>query len=360
VKRQTLLQIVEANLNRLREGIRVVEESLRYSKDYQASFKKLRELRHKLGSLEDELRRKLHPELFLARDLSADIHAFRREAHKMRMPEKFHILTANLKRAQEASRNLEEYLKALELFRESSIFRKIRFEIYDFERVAGEEILKLEGALWRREKLISALYSFPLCAIISEENTTDSTRLKLAQSFYEAGGKLIQLRLKNQSALNLTSLIKSLKRSFPGILVIVNDRIDVALAGGADGAHLGIQDIPLKSARAISSELIIGVTTRSPKRAILNEKNGADYLGVGSIFPSPTKPSARVIGIEGLKKVRKAVRMPIIAIGGIGIGNFEKVLRAGADAVAVISALKEPASAEKLFRAVREFARKKK
>ena len=360
MKRQTLLQIVEANLNRLREGIRVVEESFRYAKDFQASFRKLRELRHKLGRLEDKLRRKLHPELFLARNLSTDTHAFCEEAQPAGLPGKFNILTANLKRAQEASRNLEEYLKALELSSESNAFRKIRFEIYEFERSAGEEILKLEVARWRQEMLVRALHAFPLCAIISEENTTYSSPGKLAQSFYQAGGRVIQLRLKSLTARGLTTLVKSLKENFPDLLIIVNDRIDVALAGGADGVHLGAKDIPLKRARAISAELIIGVTTRSPKLAILNEKNGADYLGVGSIFLSPTKPSARVIGIEGLKKVCKSAHIPVIAIGGIGVENFEKVLRAGAEGIAVISALREPASAEKLFERVREFARKRK
>jgi thiamine-phosphate pyrophosphorylase len=122
---------------------------------------------------------------------------------------------------------------------------------------------------------------------------------------------------------------------------IVNDRCDVALAVGADGIHLGQEDLPLADARAfLGREKLIGVSTHNLTQALEAEAGGADYLGFGPIFPTTTKENPEpVVGVVGLREVRARVRIPIVAIGGITARNAAEVMAAGADAVAVVSAV---------------------
>jgi thiamine-phosphate pyrophosphorylase len=141
-----------------------------------------------------------------------------------------------------------------------------------------------------------------------------------------------------------------------GIPLIINDRVDVALAVGADGVHLGQGDLPLATARAIlGGSKIIGVSAESIRDAIEAESGGADYLGVSPIFATPTKTdTAAPLGLEGLRAIRREVKLPLVAIGGLTAGNAAAVIGGGADGVAVVSAI---VSAEDPERAARELAR---
>ena len=126
-----------------------------------------------------------------------------------------------------------------------------------------------------------------------------------------------------------------------GGLFIVNDRCDVALAVGADGVHLGQEDLPVAEARALLGPgMLIGISTHNLVQALEAEALGADYLGFGPIFPSPTKRHPEpVVGIERLREVRARVRLPIVGIGGINAANIRMVADAGSDAPAVLSAV---------------------
>jgi thiamine-phosphate pyrophosphorylase len=125
------------------------------------------------------------------------------------------------------------------------------------------------------------------------------------------------------------------------IPLIVNDRVDIALAVGADGVHVGQEDLPTKIARKIiGKEKILGVSVENVEQAIQAQKDGADYLGVGPVFPSPTKPEAKTISIAEVKKIRESVNIPVVAIGGITAENLYDLMReTNVDGVAVISAL---------------------
>ncbi len=122
-----------------------------------------------------------------------------------------------------------------------------------------------------------------------------------------------------------------------GAKLIVNDRVDIALAIGADGVHLGKNDLPVKEVRRIFDG-VIGWTARSIEDALVGEEAGADYIGAGSVFRSETK-QAMVIGIEGLKGIKEAVNIPVVAVGGITHDNVGRVVEAGVDGVAVSQAL---------------------
>ncbi len=159
-----------------------------------------------------------------------------------------------------------------------------------------------------------------------------------------AGGvTCVQLREKEcstreflQEALALKELLQSLR-----VPLIINDRVDIALAVGAEGVHLGQQDMPIADARRLGpASWIIGVSAESVADAMRAEREGADYIGVSPVFATPTKTdTAAPLGLDGLRKIRAAVRTPLVAIGGINLSNAQAVRQAGADGLAVVSAI---------------------
>lgn len=164
----------------------------------------------------------------------------------------------------------------------------------------------------------------------------------LAEEALKGGATVIQLRDKEKSGKELYKIglkIRALTRQYRA-LFIVNDRLDIALAVGADGVHLGTEDLPISVARKIAGKnFIIGASVSSPEEALLAEKEGADYISAQSIFETSSKENVKVIGIEGLKSIVKVSSLPVIAIGGINKENVKDVIRAGARGVAVISAV---------------------
>jgi thiamine-phosphate pyrophosphorylase len=133
--------------------------------------------------------------------------------------------------------------------------------------------------------------------------------------------------------------LRSITRDFQAALVI-NDHPDIALAAEADGVHLGQEDLPLREARKIMGKnAIIGISTHTVEQAVAAQRDGADYIGFGPIFHTTTKNAGNPLGTGMLSEVKKRVTVPVVAIGGITIGNIQAVLQAGADAVAVASAI---------------------
>ncbi|MBW2488712.1 MAG: thiamine phosphate synthase [Deltaproteobacteria bacterium] len=166
---------------------------------------------------------------------------------------------------------------------------------------------------------------------------------EIVSAAVNGGATVVQLREKAcstlefiQQALSIKALLKT--RNIP---LIINDRVDVAQAVAADGVHLGQTDMPLETARGIlGARMIIGISAESPADAIAAEKGGADYLGVSPIYATPTKTdTAPALGLEGLREIRKAVRLPLVGIGGLNRDNAAGVIRSGADGVAVVSAI---------------------
>lgn len=165
----------------------------------------------------------------------------------------------------------------------------------------------------------------------------------IVRAALRGGATAIQLRGKGQDARPLCELGRALllETRTHGALLLVNDRLDVALAIGADGVHLGQDDLPCADARRIAGPgLIIGVSAESAELARKAERDGADYLGVGSVYATSSKADAGApIGTEGLARVAESTPLPVVAIGGIGIANAAPCIDAGAQGVAVISAV---------------------
>jgi thiamine-phosphate pyrophosphorylase len=165
--------------------------------------------------------------------------------------------------------------------------------------------------------------------------------VKAIEDVLRGGATSIQLRLKESSTKEMIEVgrkIRKLTRNY-GALYFVDDRLDVALATDADGVQLGPDDMPIAIAREMAPNLIIGGSVYSLEEAVRAESEGADFLGAGSVFASPTKTDARVIGLNGLREIVKNVKIPVVAIGGINTSNAEAVLKTGVAGIAVISAV---------------------
>ena len=181
----------------------------------------------------------------------------------------------------------------------------------------------------------------PFYAMADTLNRPDLSFQRLTQQLCAGGVRLLQLRVKQQPTRDFISLATAVQRICRDsqCTLIINDRVDVALAVEADGVHLGQEDLPLTAARKIvGSEKIIGVSTHTAQQALTAEQEGADYIGFGPLFGTTTKVTGYTArGLEQLREVRQQVRIPIVAIGGITAGRAPSALQAGADAVALIS-----------------------
>ena len=167
----------------------------------------------------------------------------------------------------------------------------------------------------------------------------------LEQAVNEAingGCTVIQLREKHCTSREFYDLSLSIKHitSYYGIPLIINDRLDIAAAVNAEGVHLGQKDLPADIARAVlGEEKIIGVSANNLQVAIKAELDGADYIGVGAVFPTGTKTDTKPVTIEKLKEIRSAVKIPMVAIGGIKHSNINQLNGTGINGVAVVSAI---------------------
>lgn len=160
-----------------------------------------------------------------------------------------------------------------------------------------------------------------------------------------AGVRIAQLRGKGMSAGDLLAWVRAGVAARAGLRVIVNDRADVALLAGAAGVHLGQTDLSCRRARALLGDgAIIGLSTHDPDQVRQARSAGADYLAIGPVFPTKTKPDAEpVVGLEGVRAARRLWAGPLVAIGGVTAPRLARILEAGADAGAAVSALSTPA-----------------
>jgi thiamine-phosphate pyrophosphorylase len=181
--------------------------------------------------------------------------------------------------------------------------------------------------------------------------------LDIVQAAVKGGATVVQLREKDCSTLEFIEQALSIKAFLKSrnIPLIINDRIDIAQAVQADGVHLGQKDMPLEMAKRILGDaMIIGISAESIEDAVTAERGGADYLGVSPIYATPTKTdTAPALGLEGLREIRKAVKLPLVGIGGLNRDTAADVIRNGADGVAVVSAIvaaDDPAAATRVLK----------
>jgi thiamine-phosphate pyrophosphorylase len=196
--------------------------------------------------------------------------------------------------------------------------------------------------------------NYELYAITDRRLAGGRSSAEVMEKAILGGVTLVQLREKEAGGRKMVEEAQALlqvTRRY-GIPLIINDRLDVALAVGAEGVHLGQEDIPCRLARQIlGPEKIIGVSASTVEEAVQAERDGADYLGVGAVFPTGTKADAgEAIGLDALAAIKARVKIPVVAIGGINAANAAQVAATGVDGLAVVSAIVAAADPEEAAR----------
>lgn len=188
----------------------------------------------------------------------------------------------------------------------------------------------------KRQRISSSIY-----AIIDRQACGLKDSVKIAKECLSAGVKIIQLRDKTEGVDTFYKNALLIKRITTNKAVfIINDRADIARISGADGLHLGQNDLPIKAARTIlGPRAIIGKSCHSLKQALNAEKQGADYVSIGPIFKTPTKPDYRPVGLKLLRQARRRLKIPIVAIGGINKDNIALIRKTNVKTAAVVRAV---------------------
>jgi len=319
-------RILDAASNRAREGLRVVEDFVRWAWNDGWLSRELKECRHELTAL---LRQLPQSALMSARDTEQDVGTEIRTASEYRRESPAAVATASLKRIEEALRSLEEFSKIVDA-ELSPRFEQLRYRIYTLDKA----IHTTQAARVRfADHRLCLLATSSLC-----HHGIGPAILSALQS----GVRVIQLReksLPDRELLALAQHVRLWTRDFEAIF-IMNDRPDLAALAQADGVHLGQDDVPVAMARRIlGPDKLVGVSTHSIEQARQAVREGADYLGVGPVFPSPTKAFEEFPGLDFVRQVADEIALPWFAIGGITQDNIPELLAAGATRIALSSAI---------------------
>jgi len=303
-----IAQLIDANLDRAREGLRVMEDWCRFGLKRNDFSIQIKDWRQQLGAHHHNIYRKAR---LTSEDPAMGVsHPLQKNRST---PED--IFIANSSRVQEALRVIEEFTRITDP-KLSEVATRVRYETYEIEI----KVLNAKEGIDKRQILKD-------CSLYLV--TKNRTKLKeIVLQSLEAGVKIVQYRekiLNDNEKVNQAKDLASLCKKYNS-LFIVNDRIDIALAVDADGIHLGQEDMPTKIARKLlGSEKIIGRSTHCLEDIKKAEDEGCDYIGIGPIFPSQTKKKLNPIGIDYLRQGLDKTLLPAFAIGGINSSNINEL-----------------------------------
>lgn len=208
-----------------------------------------------------------------------------------------------------------------------------------------------------REKRKARFDEIDVYPVTCERLSAGRSNLEVLEAVIRGGARIIQLRQKEYSKRDLYHLALTFREvtAGAGLLLIINDYLDIALAAGADGVHLGQDDLPLTAARRLAPDLLIGISTHSLEEALEAEGEGADYVNIGPIFATSTKAgSDRGLGPEAIASVGSRLSVPFTVMGGITAANLDEVLAGGARRIAMITAITQAADIAQTVRGFRE------
>ncbi|MFZ5969618.1 MAG: thiamine phosphate synthase [Bacillota bacterium] len=313
-------RMIDANINRVSEGIRVLEDISRFVIENQRITKELRELRHRVR------KSFVSENLIQHRDSGNDVGfeiSSTSTLDKKENPKD--LIASNFKRVQEGLRSIEECLKVVGHYRESKIYEQLRYKVYDIEKAF---------------QVNKAFLDTDIYGITCEALSAGRNNLEVVRQMMAAGIQVIQYREKSKSKLEKYKECETIRRMTrdEGVLFIVNDDIDIALCVEADGIHLGQDDIPVDEARRIAGNMIIGLSTHNSHQALNAVEMRVDYIGVGPVFPTTTKKNPEPSeGLAYLQWVSKHISIPYVAIGGINEENISQAKAHGGKCFALIS-----------------------
>jgi thiamine-phosphate pyrophosphorylase len=321
-------RIIDTTLDRTGEGLRLLEDIARFQLDDADLTRQLKNMRHELiatsPSLGRQLREARHADEDVGRDMKAEGQAGHRDLEA--------AISASAKRVQQSLRVLEELARTPDIDLETERYKQARFALYTIER-------QLISKLLRRDKTerLCGLY-----VVVDTASLGNLSHAEVARQTIDGGAGIIQLRDEVSSTKELLFIARELREICreKNALFIVNNHLDIALAADADGLHLGQDDLPAATARhLLPMNKLLGVSVIDTAQAEKAQADGADYVAAGAIYATGTKEDIAVIGLKRLTEIKKAVSIPVVAIGGIDSGKATTVMAAGADAVAVISAV---------------------
>jgi thiamine-phosphate pyrophosphorylase len=328
-------RIIDANANRAREALRVMEDTARFALDNAPLTALLKQLRHDLQAAMALLPLD-RAALVLSRDTEADVGVPIKTKSELSRADLGHAAAAAASRLTEALRSLEEAAKTLPAPQAAAAFESLRYRAY----TADKELTQALNAPRRRQ--------WRLCVLITESLCKHHAWLKVAELAIDGGADCLQLREKSLDDRELFRRAKSLVAlARPrGVSVVINDRPDIAILSGADAVHLGQTDLPIAEVRALGGQplrggsLLIGLSTENLDQARSAAQSGADYIALGPMFPTSTKEKPRIAGPQYVRSFlsnEALFRIPHLAIGGINAGNVAQLADAGCRGVAVSS-----------------------
>ncbi|MGA2258909.1 MAG: thiamine phosphate synthase, partial [Thermoguttaceae bacterium] len=321
-----LLRILDAAANRAREGLRVIEDWVRFAWDDAHLTECLKRIRHDLAAT---LNRIPWEQRLAARETQADVGTGITTLSEHNRETFSDVLAANFLRLQEGLRSLEEFGKIIDPAVGAAI-EQLRYRTYTVQRATDSTRVGLERLAAAR------LY------VLLDGRSSIEEFERMASKLIKAGVDVIQLRdkrLADRELIDRARRLRWLTRDTPTLLVI-NDRSDLAALSQADGVHVGQDELSVKDTRSIMGPgALIGVSTHSIQQARQAVLDGANYLGVGPTFPSGTKPFEHFPGVELLRAVAAEIRLPAFAIGGISKKNVDQVISAGFTRVAISGAI---------------------
>jgi len=343
VMNRPVYRIIDANFNRAREAIRVIEDFCRFALNCEPLSRRAKQLRHQLCAAVNTLNMN---QLIISRDTIGDVGASRTVDEQLGRSSLDDCTTAGCKRLTEALRVLAETTQILNP-QTARTLENLRYTAYTLEK----DIVAFSRPSERFKKV--GLY------VIVSSNLPAEV-ISLTHKCIAGEADCIQLRAKGLNDDALFSLAAEFVRicDSAGVISIINDRVDVAVAAGAGGVHLGLNDLPIEQARKLLlTPLIIGKTTHSPGQLRAACQQLPAYVSLGPVFSTQTKPDIEVAGLnyvgQGLKILADA-GIGHVAIGGITPDNIEQVLKAGAQAVAVCSAVANAADPAAVCRLLKE------
>lgn len=327
MKDKSFKRVLDVNLNRAAEASRSLEEIARFLLDDKDLAEKLKNIRHKINTIQEEK----YSDYLKARDTENDVGTnIKNSTERINIE---NIFKANIKRIQQSLRVLAEY--SIDNKEHLKVFEKLRYETYTLEKTMWDRLKEKYNQLKLSDKKLYLVTN-------SDEFKSEDDFLNAIASALEGGIDILQLREKSMAANKVLELGKKIKQLCLqyDTTFIINDRIDIALLVEADGVHLGQDDLDVASAKKIlGPNAIVGISTHAPEQALKAVENGADYIGVGPVFATPTKKGRIPVGLEYVKWAAENIEIPFFAIGGIDSKNVSEVLDTGAEKIAVVRAI---------------------
>lgn len=338
-------RVLDAALNRAGEGLRVVEDYMRFVLDDPFLTRQCKDLRHELAAISRSISA---CDRHAARDTDRDVGTTISRASEDIRDDVWDVCAANFKRAEQSLRSLEEYSKLLDSSY-AKRFEALRYRLYTLEKA-------VDVGRSSREQLANVR----LCVLVDGCSSAPQFE-RLILELITAGVGMIQLRDKQLCDRDLLRQARRLRQLTQGTptLCIVNDRADIAAAVHADGVHVGQEDLSVKDVRTIvGTRMLVGVSTHTIEQARAAVLEGANYLGAGPTFPSQTKTFDKLAGLDYLREVAAEIRLPTFAIGGISTENLQSVLSTGVTRVAVGATVTEASNPGSVARSLREMLNK--